>query len=167
MKCILSGGKPASLKEIIKHKDLPLEVQFAGSGDQSLVNIGGSERTSSLFTLKLLHTYEDFYLLGNAISYGNLYKTITAVPAYLPDLRFSIVKSIKGYPEEQYKHFLNVTDNYVKENLQFNPTFGNSDIALYSNDKSQEDESYSYISPCEYYNIEDILRNNPLKHKVT
>ena len=37
------------------------------------------------------------------------------------------------------------------------------DIALYSNDKSQEDESYSYISPCEYYNIEDILRNNKPK----
>jgi len=55
-----------------------------------------------------------------------LYKTVTAVPAYLPDLRFSIVKSIKGYTEEQYKHFLNVTDNYVKENIEFNPTFGNS-----------------------------------------
>jgi hypothetical protein len=46
-KCILSGGKPASLKEIIKHNDLPLDVQFAGSGDQSMVDIGGSERTSS------------------------------------------------------------------------------------------------------------------------
>jgi hypothetical protein len=50
VKCILSGGKPASLKEIIKHKDLPLDVQFARSGDQSMVNIGGSEQTSSLFT---------------------------------------------------------------------------------------------------------------------
>ena len=59
-----------SLKEIIKHKELPLEVQFAGCGDQAIVNIGGSERTSSLFTLKLLHTYEDFYLLGNAICEG-------------------------------------------------------------------------------------------------
>ena len=70
MKCILSGGKPASLKEIIKHKDLPLDVQFAGSGDQSMVDIGGSERTSSLFTVTLLHTYKDIYLLGNEISNG-------------------------------------------------------------------------------------------------
>jgi hypothetical protein len=59
VKCILSGGKPASLKKIIKHNDLPLDVQFAGSGDQSMVDIGGSEQTSSLFTLTLLHTYED------------------------------------------------------------------------------------------------------------
>jgi hypothetical protein len=38
VKCILSGGKPASLKEIIKHNDLPLDVQFAGNGDQSMIN---------------------------------------------------------------------------------------------------------------------------------
>lgn len=37
------------------------------------------------------------------------------------------------------------------------------DIALYSHDKAQENESYSYITPCEYYNIEDILRNNKPK----
>ena len=73
VKCILSGGKPASLKEIIKHNDLPLDVQFAGNGDQSMVNIGGSERTSSLFTLTLLHTYEDIYLLGNEICYGRFF----------------------------------------------------------------------------------------------
>ena len=72
-KCILSGGKPASLKEIIKHNDLPLNVQFAGSGDQSMVNIGGSERTSSLFTVTLLHTYEDIYLLANAICDGRFF----------------------------------------------------------------------------------------------
>ena len=73
VKCILSGGKPASLKEIIKHKDLPLDVQFTRSGDQSMVNIGGSERTSSLFTVTLLHTYEDIYLLGNEICYGRFF----------------------------------------------------------------------------------------------
>ena len=73
VKCILSGGKPVSLKEIIKHKDLPLDVQFAGSSDQSMMDIGGSERTSSLFTLTLLHTYEDIYLLGNEICYGRFF----------------------------------------------------------------------------------------------
>jgi hypothetical protein len=41
-------------------------------------------------------------------------------------VRFSIVKSIKDYSVELYKHFLNATGKYVKENLQFNPTFGNS-----------------------------------------
>ena len=73
VKCILSGGKPASLKEIIKHNDLPLDVQFAGSGDQSMVDIGGSEQTSSLFILTLLHTYEDIYLLANAICDGRFF----------------------------------------------------------------------------------------------
>ena len=157
------SGKPASLKEIIKHNDLPLDVQFAGNGDQSMVNIGGSERTSSLFTLILLHTYEDIYLLGNEICYGNLYNTITAVPAYLPDLRFSIVKSFKGLSEELFTHFLNVTGKYVNENLQFNPTFGNSDIALYSQDKTEENERLSFISPCEIFDLKDILRNNKTK----
>jgi len=37
------------------------------------------------------------------------------------------------------------------------------DIALYSHDKAEENESYSYITPCDYYNIEDILRNNKPK----
>jgi hypothetical protein len=73
VKCILSGGKPESLKTIIKHNDLPLNVQFAGSGDQSMVNIGGSEQTSSLFTVTLLHTYEDIYLLANAICDGRFF----------------------------------------------------------------------------------------------
>ena len=77
VKCNLSGGKPASLKKIIKHKDLPLEVQFAGSGDQSMVNIGGSEQTSSLFTVTLLHTYEDIYLLGNVICNGRFFVMIS------------------------------------------------------------------------------------------
>ena len=62
-----------------------------------------------------------------------MYQKGTAVPAYLPNLRFSIVKSIKDYTEEQYKHFLKVTDNYVKENIQFNPTFGNAGRYLSSN----------------------------------
>ena len=157
------SGKPASLKEIIKHNDLPLDVQFAGSGDQSMVDIGGSEQTSSLFTLTLLHTYEDIYLLANAICDGNLYNTITAVPAYLPDLRFSIVKSFKGFSGELFTHFLNVTGKYVNENLQFNPTFGNSDIALYSQDKTEENERLSFISPCEIFDLKDILRNNKTK----
>lgn len=157
------SGKAESLREIITHKELPLEVQFAGSEDQA-INIGGSERKDyQLFTLKLLNTYDDFYLLGNAICYGNLYGSVTAVPAYLPDLRFSIVKSIKGYTEEQYQNFLTVANQFVKDNITFDPTFGNTDIALYSHDKSHENESYSYISPCEYYNIEEILRNNKPK----
>ena len=81
VKCNLSGGKLASLKKIIKDNDLPLDVQFAGSGDQSMVNIGGSERTSSLFTLTLLHTYEDIYLLGNAICYGRFFVMISIFKA--------------------------------------------------------------------------------------
>ena len=37
------------------------------------------------------------------------------------------------------------------------------DIALYSQDKTQENESLSYISPCEFFDIKDILRNNKPK----
>ena len=37
------------------------------------------------------------------------------------------------------------------------------DIALYSQDKTQENESLSYISPCEFFDIGDILRNNKTK----
>jgi hypothetical protein len=37
------------------------------------------------------------------------------------------------------------------------------DIALYSQDKTQEIESLSYISPCEYFDIGDILPNNKSK----
>jgi seryl-tRNA synthetase len=37
------------------------------------------------------------------------------------------------------------------------------DIALYSQDNTQENESLSYISPCEFFDIGDILRNNKTK----
>ena len=37
------------------------------------------------------------------------------------------------------------------------------DIALYSEDKIQENESFSYISPCEFFDIENILRDNKSK----
>jgi len=37
------------------------------------------------------------------------------------------------------------------------------DIALYSEDKIQENESFSYISPCEFFDIENILRDNKQK----
>lgn len=60
-------GKSSTLKEIITQKDLPLEVQCAGHADET--KFGPLERTS-LFTLKLLNVYDDFYLLGNAICYG-------------------------------------------------------------------------------------------------
>ncbi|XP_063418200.1 uncharacterized protein LOC134700987 isoform X3 [Mytilus trossulus] len=157
-------GKPASLKEILERKELPLDVQFAG--DEKVL-IGSTARTAS-FTLTLVNTYEDFYLLGNAICDGKLYDSVTAVPAYLPDLRFSIVKSIKGYSDDQYKTFMSVTDQFVKEHITFDQSFGNTEIALYSNERSQEVESsvvesYAYISPCEYYNIGDLLRHDKPK----
>ncbi|CAG2233977.1 unnamed protein product [Mytilus edulis] len=157
-------GKPASLKEILERKELPLDVQFAG--DEKVL-IGSTARTAS-FTLTLVNTYEDFYLLGNAICDGKLYDSVTAVPAYLPDLRFSIVKSIKGYSDDQYKTFMSVTDQFVKEHITFDQSFGNTEIALYSNERSPEVESsvvesYAYISPCEYYNIGDLLRHDKPK----
>ncbi|XP_052085596.1 uncharacterized protein LOC127723139 isoform X2 [Mytilus californianus] len=157
-------GKPASLKEILERKELPLDVQFAG--DEKVL-IGSTARTAS-FTLTLVNTYEDFYLLGNAICDGKLYDSVTAVPAYLPDLRFSIVKSIKGYSDDQYKNFMSVTDQFVKEHITFDQSFGNTEIALYSNERSQQVESsivesYAYISPCEYYNIGDLLRHDKPK----
>ena len=37
------------------------------------------------------------------------------------------------------------------------------DIALYSEDNIQENESFSYISPCEFFDIENILRDNKPK----
>ncbi|XP_063405718.1 uncharacterized protein LOC134689682 [Mytilus trossulus] len=157
-------GKPASLKEILERKELPLEVQFAG--DETVL-IGSTARAAS-FTLTLVNTYEDFYLLGNSICDGKLYDSVTAVPAYLPDLRFSIVKSIKGYSDDQYKTFMSVTDKFVKDQITFDQSFGNTEIALYSNERSQEVESsvvesYAYISPCEYYNIGDLLRHDKPK----
>lgn len=57
---------------------------------------------------------------------GKLYDSVTAVPAYLPDLRFSIVKSIKGYSDDQYKTFMSVTDKFVKEHITFDQSFGNT-----------------------------------------
>lgn len=57
---------------------------------------------------------------------GNLYQSVTAVPAYLPDLKFSIVKSIKGYTEVEYHHFLSVADQFVREHIKFDHTFGNT-----------------------------------------
>ncbi|XP_076084566.1 uncharacterized protein LOC143055312 isoform X2 [Mytilus galloprovincialis] len=154
-------GKSIRLKEILEHKELPIEVQISAHEDQyaDQQHLGPLLRTG-LFTLRLLNTYDDFFLLGNAICDGNLYGSVTAVPAYLPDLQFSIVKSIKGCTDEQYLHFLSVTDQFVKDNITFDQTFGNTDIALYSPEQAHADESYSYISPCEYYNIGDLLRNN-------
>jgi hypothetical protein len=37
------------------------------------------------------------------------------------------------------------------------------DIALYSHDEIQENEGFSYISPCEFFDIENILRDNKPK----
>lgn len=153
-------GKLLTLQELISQKDLPLDVQCAGHAEET--KFGPLERTS-LFTLRLLNVYDDFYLLGNAICYGNLYQSVTAIPAYLPDLKFSIIKSIKGHNEDEYHHFLTVADQFVKEHITFDPTFGNTDIALYSSEQAHGTESYSYISPCEYYNIGDLLRHNKPK----
>lgn len=64
-------GKPASLKEILERKELPLDVQFAG--DETVL-IGSTARAAS-FTLTLVNTYEDFYLLGNSICDGEFINT--------------------------------------------------------------------------------------------
>ena len=40
------------------------------------------------------------------------------------------------------------------------------DIALYSHDETQENESFSYISPCEFFDIENILRDNKPKPTI-
>jgi hypothetical protein len=37
------------------------------------------------------------------------------------------------------------------------------DIALYSQDKTEENERLSFISPCEIFDLKDILRNNKTK----
>lgn len=63
------GGKEATLDEILDKHSFPVEV--TPSDSHQLMNIQGHEReTGKSCHLTLVSTYEDRYLLGNAVSDG-------------------------------------------------------------------------------------------------
>lgn len=141
----ITNSRPAVLRDM-RHNTLPLEVRFVNSHDQVTV-LGGSVQDYFLLTLIVFDVYDDIYLLGNPLCDEKLYKTVTAVPVYLPDLKFAIVKSIKGYTYEDYQSFLHKTDVFVRENVKFDQTFGNEGVAIYSNNVSTEGKTYTFITP--------------------
>jgi hypothetical protein len=65
------GGKEATLDELLEKHSLPVEVKPSDS--HQLMNIQGHEReTGKSCHLTLVSTYEDRYLLGNAVSDGKV-----------------------------------------------------------------------------------------------
>ncbi|KAL3891477.1 hypothetical protein ACJMK2_003739 [Sinanodonta woodiana] len=62
----LKGKKEILLRKLIKKKKLPVEVQFANN---HIVIVGSrSFNTNSFPALRLVHTFEEIYLLGNFIN---------------------------------------------------------------------------------------------------
>lgn len=67
-----TGGKESSLHEILEKHSLPVEV--TPSDSHQLMNIQGQDReTGKSCHLNLVHSYEDRYLLGNAVSDGKYF----------------------------------------------------------------------------------------------
>lgn len=162
--CILKGGKKggkeSSLNEILERHSLPVEV--TPSDSHQLMNIQGQDReTGKSCHLNLVHSYEDRYLLGNAVSDGMLYAQLTAVPLYLPDLRLSIAVGIEGFSEAQWATSLQNMELKVMQNVKFNTMFGNPNVAVYSHEPTTHNEysDFTYRTPAEYYNMDDILRH--------
>lgn len=154
------GGKESSLHEILEKHSLPVEV--TPSDSHQLMNIQGQDReTGKSCHLNLVHSYEDRYLLGNAVSDGMLYAQVTAVPVYLPDLRLSIAVGIEGFSEAQWATSLQNMELKVMQNVKFNIDFGNPNVAVYSHESTTHNEysDFTYRAPAEYYNMDDILRH--------
>ncbi|XP_055995392.1 uncharacterized protein LOC125645660 isoform X2 [Ostrea edulis] len=161
--CTLKGGKKsgkeATLDEILDKHSFPVEV--TPSDSHQLMNIQGHEReTGKSCHLTLVSTYEDRYLLGNAVSDGMLYAQVTAVPVYLPDLRLSIAVGIEGFSESHWTTSLQNMELKVLQNVKFNSNFGNPNVAVYSHEPTTQNEyaDFTYRTPAEYYNMDDILR---------
>ncbi|XP_061178676.1 uncharacterized protein LOC133187331 isoform X2 [Saccostrea echinata] len=161
--CSLKGGKKSgkeqTLSEILEKHSLPVEV--TPSDSHQLMNIQGQEReTGKRCQLNLISTYEDRYLLGNAVSDGMLYAQQTAVPVYLPDLRVSIAVGIEGFSNDQWVTSLQNMEQKVMQNVKFHTDFGNPNVAVYSQESATQNDysDFTYRTPAEYYNMDDILR---------
>ncbi|KAK3087537.1 hypothetical protein FSP39_007258 [Pinctada imbricata] len=153
-------GKDQSLEEIIDKNPLPVTVIPSALGT---LHFGDKDRAvGEQCELKLIKTYEDRYLLGNAVSDGMLYAHVTAVPVYLPDLKLSLAIGVKEFTKEQWIGCQNNMAELVKGNVKFQKDFGNPNIAVYSTAKPAKTESdyeFTYRVPVEYYNLEDILQH--------
>ncbi|XP_062571756.1 uncharacterized protein LOC134233760 isoform X2 [Saccostrea cucullata] len=167
--CSLKGGKKSgkeqTLNEILEKHLLPVEV--TPSDSHQLMNIQGQQReTGKSCQLNLISTYEDRYLLGNAVSDGMLYAQQTAVPVYLPDLRLSIAVGIEGFSDDHWVASLQNMEQKVMQNVKFNTNFGNPNVAVYSQESAIHNDysDFTYRTPAEYYNMDDILRQK-LSHR--
>ncbi|KAK3584630.1 hypothetical protein CHS0354_003913 [Potamilus streckersoni] len=151
----LKGKYELSLGEIIEKNKLPVEVQFAKS---EKVTLGPKSCSTSRFpALRLIHTFDELYMLGNFINNGVMDPRYVPIPLYLKDLRLSLVKGIKGRTAAHWKSFQDELTSIANTALRYDLNYGREGIAVYA-DTMKEDTIYEELQPDLYAETYDFVR---------
>ncbi|KAL3891474.1 hypothetical protein ACJMK2_003736 [Sinanodonta woodiana] len=148
-------NKSFTLSEIIERNKLPVEVQFA---NDEKVTVGSKSINTSRFpALRLTHTFEEIYLLGNFINSGVMDPRYVPIPLYLKDLRLSLITGIKGRSRDHWKSFQDELTSIANTALRFDLNYGKEDIAIYS-DAVGHDTLYEELQPHLYADPFEFFR---------
>lgn len=168
--CLFENGKyqrENNLFDILKHHALPLNVKFPRNLTRKVaIGIGTPDVVSPLH---LTHVFQEVNMLGNFVNIGQLSKfadypnfvgpltlDVLHIPLYLPQLRVSVVTGIVNEPLEGWASFLEELKGFSYE-IEYDVLFGIADIAEYSTDNTFPGNSYSYIQPKAYVNIDTLM----------
>lgn len=163
---VSAKSKDLSLTDIIDTYELPVRVQFTKADNGVVIPVDSREISTKLFNkLELKEVYEEVYLLGNPITFGKLYSNIMSIPVYLPDIKLSIVKGVKGETGESWDAYFAGMNRSVEKNVTFDRTSGNRNIAIYSATRfdNENTEQYTFRYPTEYYTIGDVQTPNVVR----
>ncbi|KAK3584629.1 hypothetical protein CHS0354_003912 [Potamilus streckersoni] len=158
--CVKKGSawkenKCFTLREIIEKNKLPVEVQFA---KEENVTVGSRSMNTSRFpALRLTHTFEETYLLGNFINSGVMDPRYVPIPLYLKDLRLSLITGIKGRSREHWKSFQDDLTSIANTALRYDLNYGKEDIAIYA-DAVGLDALYEELQPNLYADPFEFFR---------
>ncbi|KAK3584628.1 hypothetical protein CHS0354_003910 [Potamilus streckersoni] len=122
------GRKEFLIGKLIKKKKLPVEVQI--SKDHNVI-VGSRTFNSNRFpSLRLMHTYEEIYLLGNFINNGIMDPRFVPIPSCIKNLRLSLVTGIKGQTSEHWKTFQDEQTSIANTAFSYDLNFEREDIAI-------------------------------------
>ncbi|KAL3891496.1 hypothetical protein ACJMK2_003757 [Sinanodonta woodiana] len=143
--------KEQNLKEILETGSLPMVVQFVKSHELYL----GSNKvsTDSLPALNLVETFEETYFLSNTVYKGTLDNNLIPIPLYLKDLRLCRIVGFKDQSKlGKWEDFLKELDKQ-STHLIYDQTYGNEDIAVYTQTDIHSVSQYEYLQPDRYSDL--------------
>lgn len=156
---LFTNGKPKSISNILKDRNLPITVQFPKDHEITVGNQTVS--TNNIPNMELIQTFEEVYLLANFITDGIMDQEVVHVPLYLSRLRLAIITGIEGQSTEKWTHYQQELDR-AAQHIEFDQEFGNPNIAEYDPSAIHTDTTYTFIEPKAYSNIVSLVNKAPL-----